>query len=79
LFGAKRPQRRGELKDRGDGKKGVQHQEGRGVMAHGKLQGHADQSHREGLSLRFVCPVLSHMGKALVQAGLKGETKGLCE
>src|SRR5215831_12905215 len=59
LFEAKRPQRRGELKDRGDGEKGVQYQDRRGIMAHGKLQGHADQSHREGLAWRCVCLVLS--------------------
>jgi hypothetical protein len=48
-------------------------------MAHSKLQSHAYQSHSEGLALRFVCLVLSHVGKALMQAGLKGETKGMCE
>jgi hypothetical protein len=79
LFEAKRPHRCGELKDRGDGEKGVQYQDGGGVMAHSKLEGHADQSHREGLALCPVCLVLSHMGKALVQAGFKGETKGVCE
>ena len=77
MFEAKRPKRRGALKDRGDGEKGVQHQDRRGVMAHGKLQSHAYQFHSEGLSLRFVCLVLSHVGKALMQAGLKGETKGV--
>ena len=57
--------------------KGVEHEESRGVLAYRKLEGYIDQPHSEGLPLGFACIVLAHVGKALMQAGLKRETQGL--
>ena len=48
-------------------------------MAYRTLQGHVHQSHREGVPLCLTWIVISHVGKALVQAGLQGETKGVCQ
>ena len=77
LLEAKRPPRRGEWKDRGHGEEGVEHEESRRVMAYCKLSGHVHQPHRQGWPLGRVCLVLLHVGKALMQAGLKRETPGL--
>src|SRR6516225_1623948 len=74
LLEAKRPQRRGELKDRSNSEKGVEHEERRRVMAYRKLQGHVHQPHCQGGPLGLVCIIILHVGNALMQAGLKRET-----
>jgi hypothetical protein len=65
------------LKDRCNGEKGVEHHDGRSLMASGKRQGHVHQPPGQAVALGVILLILSHVGKALMQAGIKGETKGL--